>query len=345
MNNKILKQRWEKVDELLSAFFTKNKKISRRMYDNIQSILDGIKFSYEELDNYASMSDIARLRGRIEDIKDEYGLSGYPGYQLNSFLSRKKLKNREVLYAYLLTEYYKQQQEQKVEENKLFDEVCTMTYKSVSEETYQVLHKKKPKKIEEPKAWLLGLILNMGYNGFAWLFNKEGTLMYNTKNMYEVILILIQQNKPLKTSTYEIDKLIKKQERSYFSQSIEKATKKTYFTRPRIKKTEQGYVSNYSGSLDNQISYLVNQTALKAMKDAGCKQVQFVAVLDEKTTKMCNDLDGQVFDIYGLNVYSRYSAEDKKIIQYKTYGLETGANLPPINNHFHYCRSTIYPYK
>lgn len=332
MNNKILKQRWEKVDELLSAFFTKNKKINRRMYDNIQSILDGIKFSYEELDNYASMSDIARLRGRIEDIKEEYGLSGYPGFQLNSYSSRKKLKNRELLYAYLLIEYYRQQQEQKVEEDKLFDEVCTMTYKSVSEETYQVLHKKKPKKIEEPKAWLLGLILNMGYNGFAWLFNKEGTLMYNTKNMYEVILILIQQNKPLKTSTYEIDKLIKKQE-------------KTYLSKNEKEKTYEDYKNDFSGSLDNQIAFLVNQTALKGMKDQGCKKVQFIAVMDEKTTTMCKTLDRQIFNIYEKNIYSRYSAEDKKNIIYETYGLETGANLPPINNHFHYCRSTIYPYK
>lgn len=332
MNNKILKQRWEKVDELLSAFFTKNKKINRRMYDNIQSILDGIKFSYEELDNYASMSDIARLRGRIEDIKEEYGLSGYPGYQLNSYSSRKKLKNRELLYAYLLIEYYRQQQEQKVEEDKLFDEVCTMTYKSVSEETYQVLHKKKPKKIEEPKAWLLGLILNMGYNGFAWLFNKEGTLMYNTKNMYEVILILIQQNKPLKTSTYEIDKLIKKQEKAYLNKNEKE-------------KTYEDYKNDFSGSLDNQIAFLVNQVALKGMKDQGCKKVQFIAVMDEKTTTMCKTLDRQIFDIYEKNIYSRYSAEDKKNIIYETNGLETGANLPPINNHFHYCRSTIYPYK
>lgn len=332
MNNKILKQRWEKVDELLSAFFTKNKKINRRIYDNIQSILDGIKFSYEDLDNYASSSEIIRLRGRIEDIKDEYGLSGYPGYQLNSFLSRKKLKNREVLYAYLLTEYYKQQQEQAVEENKLFDEVCTMTYKSVGVETYEVLHKKKPKKIEEPKAWLLGLILNTGYNGFAWLFNKEGTLMYNTKNLYEVILILIQQNKPLSTSTYEIDKLLKKQEKAYLNKT-------------KREKIYEDYKNDFSGSLDNQIAFLVNQVALKGIKDQGCKRVQFIAVMDEETTTMCKTLDGQIFEIDGKNVYSRYSAEDKKNIVYETYGLETGANLPPINNHFHYCRSTIYPYR
>jgi len=332
MNNKILKQRWEKVDELLSAFFTKNKRINRRMYDNIQSILDGIKFSYDELDNYASMSDIARLRGRIEDLKEEYELEGYPGYELNRYLSRKKLKNRELLLAYLIIEYYRQDKERNKQEEVLFDEICTMTYESVSEETAKVLHKKR-KKRELPRVWWLGLLLNAGYNGFGWLFNKEGTLMYNANKLYEVIIISIQQNKPLHVNTYEIKRLLEKQERAYLA------------SKPRIYKKEDGYKSVYSGSLDNQISYMVNQTALKAIKEQGCKKVQFIAVLDEHTTKMCETLDGQIFDIEGTNTYSRYSAEDKKNVIYTTKGLETGANLPPINNHFHYCRSTIYPYR
>ena len=331
MNNKILKERWEKVDELLSTFLSKNKRITRRMQDNIQSILDGVKYSYDQLEDVASNTDVIRLRNRIDDLKEEYGLSGYIGYELSNYATKKKLKNKDVLLAYLMIEYYRQNEEQKVIEETLFDEVCTMTYESVSVETAKVLHRK-PKKKPLPRVWWLGLILKAGYSMFSWLDYKEGNLGYNAKKMYEVIIIMLQQNKPLNVNAYEINKLLEKQQRSYLS-------------RPRVYKTEQGYKATFSGSLDNQISFLVNQTALQAMKDQGCTQVQFIAVMDEKTTKMCDSLDGQIFDIYKKNNYTRYSAEDGKKVEYTTVGLETGANLPPINNHFHYCRSTIYPYK
>lgn len=331
MNNKILKERWEKVDELLSTFLTKNQKISRRMQDNIQSILDGVKFSYDQLNDYASNTEVIRLRGRIDDLREQYGLTGYIGFELDGYSKKKKLKNREILLAYLMIEYYKENLERNEIEETLFDEVSVFTYESVSVETAKALHKKRKKK-EFPKVWWLGILLNLGYNGFSWLHYKQGTLGYNANKLYEAIIIMLQQNKPLSVNAYEIKKLLDKQQRSYLS-------------RPKVYKTEQGYKATFSGSLDNQISFLVNQTALQAMKDQGCTQVQFVAVEDEKTTKMCDSLDGQIFDIYKKNTYTRYSAEDGKKVEYTTVGLETGANLPPINNHFHYCRSTIYPYK
>ena len=329
MNNKILKERWERVDELLSTFLSKNNRISRKMYDNIQSILDGVKFSYDQLNDYASNVEIARLRNRIDDLKEEYGLSGYIGYELNNYSKRKKLTNKEVLLAYLMIEYYRQYQEQNKIEETLFDEVSIFTYESVSIETAKALHKKRKKK-DFPKVWWLGLLLKLGYTGFSWLDYKEGVLGYNAKKLYEVIIIMLQQNKPLNVQEYEIKRLLDKQNNSYL-----KKIKK--------EKVYEDYKNDFSGSLDNQVAFLVNQVSLKAMKDQGCTKVQFIAVMDEHTTKMCQTLDGQIFDIEETNTYSRYSAEDKKNVVYTTKGLETGANLPPINNSYHYCRSTIYP--
>lgn len=329
MNNKILNNRWNKVDEMLSTFLSKNNRINRRMYDNIQSILDGVKFSYDQLNDYANNTEIVRLRNRIDDLKEEYGLDGYIGYELTSYSRRKKLKNKEILLAYLMIEYYRQYQEQNKIEETLFDEISVFTYESVSIETAKAFHRKTKKK-DFPRAWWLGLLLNLGYTGFGWLDYKEGTLGYNSKKLYEVIIIMLQQNKSLNINEYEIKKLLDKQNNAYL-----KKTKR--------EKIYEDYKNDFSGSLDNQIAFLVNQVALKSMKDQGCKKVQFIAVRDEHTTKMCQTLDGQVFNIDETNTYSRYSAEDGKNIIYTTKGLETGANLPPINNHFHYCRSTIYP--
>lgn len=335
INTHILNERWNEVDNKLSTFYSKNTKINRKMYANLQSIFEWIKFSYDELDDYASTSDIIRLRDRIEELREKYGLDGYIGYQLNQYARRKRLKNRELLLALLMVEYYRQYKEQNELEAGLFDELKQLVYPKVSIETITILKGKKkvPKKIPEvDKVWWLGMILKAGYTGYEWLTLKEGTLGYNVKKLFEAVLINMQQKKTPSINNPDIRKLLDKQQKAYFNKTPKERKQKTY-------------TSEYNGSVDNQIVYLVNQLALKAMKDNDCKKVKFVAVLDEKTTKMCKDLDGQIFDIYGVNKYIRYSDEDKKRIEYTTKGLETGANLPPINNHYHHCRSTIYPYK
>ena len=63
--------------------------------------------------------------------------------------------------------------------------------------------------------------------------------------------------------------------------------------------------------------------------------------MDKITTEMCETLNNQIFNVNDWNTYQRWSAADDKMVVYKTFGLEAGANLPPINNHFHWCRSTI----
>ena len=45
----------------------------------------------------------------------------------------------------------------------------------------------------------------------------------------------------------------------------------------------------------------------------------FIAVNDDKTTLMCETLNGQEFKINELNVYDRYSAMDKKNVVYRAY--------------------------
>lgn len=330
-NNTILNERWNEVDSKLSTFYSKNTKINRKMYDNLQSIFDWIKFDYSELDNYASASDIVRLRSRIEDLKEQYGLEGYIGYQLTEYSKKKRLKNRDLLLALLMIEYYRQYKEQNNLETELFDEIKNVVYKQVTIQTATVLKKRPPKKIEIPRAWWLGLLAKAGYTGYEWLTFKEGTLGYNVRKLYELILVQIQQGQKPDVKDSSIKKLLEKQERAYLGKAKEKQTR--------------NYRNEYFGSLDNYLAYLVNQIVLQAIKDQGCKKVQFIAVLDETTTDMCASLNHQIFDIEGINIYKRYSLEDKAIVVYKTKGLEVGANLPPINNGFHYCRSTIIPVK
>ena len=328
MNNEILEKRWKEVDELLSTFYSKNQKINRNMYNRIQKILNGVKYSYDDLYKYASINEVKKFRSQVEELKDKYELKGYTGYLINNLYKRTKLKNNEILIGLLTIAYYEQMEEQNKEEKILFDEVVNVSYMQGQEEYIEILQKeprrrfkRKPRLLTIPEAFLLQLI---GFNGFKWQDYKEGNINYYVKQLFQVIAIDLQQEKEI-----NVDKTLEKQERMYFAKKDIEPSKT--------------YTDVYYGQLDNQVVYLANISALEGMKRQGCKKVRFIATLDEKTTTMCKTLDNQVFKIDVWNTYSRYSAEDKKNIIYKTKGLEVGANLPPINNHVHHCRSTIYP--
>ena len=332
-NNEILQKRWKEVDELLSTFYSNNQKINRNMYSRIQNILNGIKYSYDDLYKYASANDIKRFKAQVEELKDKYELSGYTGYTINNLYKRSKLKNSEILMGLLSIAYYEQMQEQNKAEKSLFDEVVNVSYQQGQEEYIEIAYKKplrrlkkKPRLLTIPEAFLLQLI---GFNGFKWQDYKEGNINYFVKQLFQEIAINLQQEKQLDIEEVGISKVIDKQERTYLGKKDVEQTK--------------AYTDVYYGMVDNQVVYLANICALEGMKRQGCKKVRFIATLDEKTTEMCKSLDNQVFKIDGINTYSRYSAEDKSNIIYRTRGLEVGANLPPINNHIHHCRSTIYP--
>ena len=73
-------------------------------------------------------------------------------------------------------------------------------------------------------------------------------------------------------------------------------------------------------------------------------KVRFIAVEDDKTTLMCDSLNNQEFYINKENVFNRYYGETQKeltVQRIRCNGLVLGLNLPPIQHHFHYCRSTI----
>lgn len=71
--------------------------------------------------------------------------------------------------------------------------------------------------------------------------------------------------------------------------------------------------------LRTEACFVTNQAELQSYVDNGIEKYRYVAVLDMRTSKMCRELDGQVFDV------------DKAII---------GINFPPLHPH---CRSITRP--
>lgn len=319
MNNKILKNRWKAVDKLLSAHFNDIKVITRELKDEIQNIFNRTNLSYDELINYADITTMSFFKRVANNFLENDGISEYSRFLINKYKNRKKLKNKDILLALLIIAYEYKQIKLNEAESELFQRVCEGSY------TQGQLEAKKDKVYPFPNSLLLLLLSMPAYQGYVWKDYSEGNVVYNAKQIYTQVILNIQQGKELNVEADEFDVIFQKQDRRY------------------LNKKSDGRVDKYSGSLDNYTTFLANQTALEGMKKQGVEKVRFVAVTDKKTTDMCKSLDGQIFSIDGLNVYSRYSKEDDGNIIYETQGLQVGANLPPITNGYHHCRSTIYP--
>ena len=97
----------------------------------------------------------------------------------------------------------------------------------------------------------------------------------------------------------------------------------------------------FSGGLEDTARVVMNNAYTERFKEIPKLQVRFVAVMDDRTTKMCQTLHNQLFYLNDLNRFERYSEADKGIVTYEIFGLLRGLNLPPIENHYHNCRSTI----
>jgi SPP1 gp7 family putative phage head morphogenesis protein len=330
-NNEILNNRWKEIDKKLSIFNAKRKRIDEKLFDDLQSSLDSIKFTYDDLYNYANTIDINRLHSKIRGVKETGELKGFIGYKLNYYLNHKRLRNNDLLMAMLMLAYYNQYNSQKEIENELFEEVSNLVSKQARAEVLDVLPKKKRKRVRlvtVPELFTLQLLAMPFYNGYSWNDFKEANITYNINQLYKKIKVEMQQGKELNVYKEPLKKEVDKQNRAYLSEREKK----------RI------YDDAYIGYLDNAVVYIANQVALKTYESMGIEQVIFIAIEDEKTTKMCDTLNGQIFNINGANIFQRYSSADDRIVTYETKGLEIGANLPPIDNHYHHCRSTIYPY-
>ena len=322
MNDKILKKRWEAVDKLLSTHFNDLKLITRELKDDIQDSLNRMNITYDELMNWANAKTMAYLIRKANNVLAQ-DISGYARYMISKYTNRKKLRNKDVLLALLIICYEEKQLKLDKKELDLFTNIAEISYKQGQAEAIDVLGNKEYKPF--PNTLLLLLLAMPGYRGNVWEDYTDGNLVYNAKQIYTEVIILIQQGKTISVEDDALNDIFEKQDRRY------------------LNKKSDGRIDKYSGSLDNYTTFLANQSALEGMKKQGVEKVRFIAVKDGKTTDMCSSLDNQVFYIDKLNVYSRYSQEDDANVTYETKGLQVGANLPPIENGYHHCRSTIYP--
>ena len=318
MDNKtILNNRWNYTDLKLKDYLRIYKKTNLKTQDNIQDIFNGIDFNYMDLNKPISNNQRKKLSRVVDEWKQLELLKGYFEYKVIEILNKRYITNQEMLSILLWGAFVKERNQLNEYEKVLFTEIGQDLYK-------QGIYEIKPtKKKKWSLAWeyIWSMLCLPNVKGSSWITYIEALALTNAQEIERQTIIQLQQNKKLNIEDDVFKNILKKQQNRYISINDDKI----------------------SGALDSQVVEIANKSLLKAGEDVGQKKLRarFIAEIDDRTTKMCDGMNGMLFYVNDWNRFYRYSDDDKRDVLYTIKGLEVGANLPPINNHFHYCRSTI----
>lgn len=318
MDNKtILNNRWNYTDLKLKDYLRIYKKTNLKTQDNIQDIFNGIDFNYMDLNKPISNNQRKKLSRVVDEWKQLELLKGYFEYKVIEILNKRYITNQEMLSILLWGAFVKERSQLDEYEEVLFTKIGQDLYKQGIDEIKPT--KKKKWSLTWEYIWSMLCLPNV--KGSSWITYIEALALTNAQEIERQTIIQLQQNKKPNIEDDVFKNILKKQQNRYISINDDKI----------------------SGALDSQVVEIANKSLLKAGEDVGQKKLRarFIAEIDDRTTKMCDGMNGMLFYVNDWNRFYRYSDDDKRDVLYTIKGLEVGANLPPINNHFHYCRSTI----
>ena len=296
-------------------------RISRQTQNKLQEIFDTFNFTSENIYNIADNKTKRRINTYIEQWKEQGLLknNSYFTVLANNIYKRTRVNNSEILELLIYSAYIEEQNKLEEQEKQIMYEDANYYYKQGQQE---VNKKKKPSMI--PMALFLALLDQPNYSGFNWKQYIEATIQYSAQQIYKQVILNMQQQKDLEIDSSEFQTIINRQNNQKLNINSDKI----------------------SGAMDLQMIGLNNLSKVEGVKlvTEDNSKVRFIAVEDDKTTLMCDSLNNQEFYINKENVFDRYYGENQKELRLQRIrcnGLVLGLNLPPIQHHFHYCRSTI----
>lgn len=296
-------------------------KIDRQTRNRLQENFNRFEITADNLYSYVSKDVKKQVNAYIEEWSEKKIDDEYFKMLMMTVLTKNRVTYAEILELFIYEAYVEQQMKEKNKEDSLFYTLFAFYYIEGQKEVNNTLPKEKKKKYSTFYEDLFATII-MTPNSLGYIYEdyKKSITKYNAEQILRQATINITQGKELKIDSSEFQNLIDRQQKA-----------KLNINGDRI-----------SGAVDNTLIGMNNQA--KAMGITAIQPdalVKFIAVMDEKTTKMCKTLDGQIFSVRDWNEFKRYSESHQGIVKYRCRGLVTGLNLPPINDNFHFCRSTI----
>ena len=312
---------WEQHDSYMKQLKQLYNKTSKQTQNKLQELLDTFSFTSENIYNIADNKTKKRINIYIESWKEQGLLknNNYFSVLANNIYRRTRVKNSEILELLIYSAYVEEQNKLEEQEKQIMYEDTNYYY----EEGQKEVNKKKKSSII-PMALFLALLDQPNYSGFNWKQYIEVTMQYNAQQIYKQAILNIQQQKDLEIDSSEYQNIINKQNNQRLNINGNKIS---------------GYMDLTMIGLNN----LAKVEGIKSTTEDNSK-VRFIAVEDDKTTLMCDSLNNLEFYINKENVFDRYYGETQKeltIQRIRCNGLVLGLNLPPIQHHFHYCRTTI----
>lgn len=290
---------WEQHDNYMKRLKQLYNKTSRQTQNRLQEIFDTFNFTSENIYNIADNKAKKRINTYIEQWKEQKLLTGYFGVLANNIYKRTRVKNSEILELLIYSAYIEEQNKLEEQEKQIMYEDANYYYEQGQQE---VNKKKKPSILA--MALFLALLDQPNYSGFNWKQYIEATIQYNAQQIYKQAILNMQQQKGLEIDSNEFQTIIQRQNNQKININNDKI----------------------SGAADLQMIGLNNLAKVEGIKEVteDNSKVRFVAVEDESTTKMCQSLDEQIFNIKGSNEFTRYygnTAKELELKKFKIYGL------------------------
>lgn len=228
----------------------------------------------------------------------------------NNIYNKTRVKNSEILELLIYSAYIEEQFKIEKTETKIIYEDVNYYYQQGQEEVNKILKKKKPISVLNEALFLL-LLARPNAKGYIWNDYKVAVAKYNSEQIFRQTTIDLQQQKELDITNDIYQNLIKRQNNSRLNINDDKI----------------------SGDIDLTLIGINNQAKLEGIYSFDENaEVEFIAVEDNATTKMCHSLNGQRFKVHDWNEFKRYSKSNDSIVKYRCFGLITGLNLPPVND-------------
>lgn len=264
---------WNYVDSELKKYYKKHKTNDKELEYRIQNVFN-MGFTYEDLFKYANKDILKQFKTRIRLFKEKYNKKDYVSYMVNKYQNRTLVKNNEVLRVMLMMEYAEVYMKDYEEQIKMYDRISIgVTKATIAEVEPKIPRRKRRHPYVYEHIFLLHFLAMPNNLGVAWDEHVASIIDYNSDQCYKQAVIDLRENK-LKVHP----------------EMIEKQTKREINYKPTSN-------NKFSGQIDNEIAFIVNEMRRQVFKYYGVTKVRIKGVLDEKTCDICEKYIGKIYNI------------------------------------------------
>lgn len=268
---------WDYIDKQLLKYYSKHRDMDKELEYRIQNVFN-MGFEFSSLYQYANSNVLRQFKTRIKMFKEKYNKNDYVSYLIDKCKNRTRIKNNEILRIMLLMEYAEVYQKNYNNQLALFDEISEHVTAITIQEIKPLLKGKNKRQFKRhPYVYehmaLLHFLAMPNNLGVTWDEHIASIVDYNSDQCYKQAVI------DLRNDDLKVDRKL-----------IENQTKKEINYKPTSN-------NKFSGQIDNEISFIINETKKQVYKYYGIKKVRIKGVLDEKTCEICEQYIGKIYNI------------------------------------------------